>query len=231
MKNFKILLSTLSALCIVLTMVTPAFAIGLESTDFTRDELNEISRTNHLIENYLSTRVTTRSSDRVVLPMTVIKQQNNYYCGPATACMVAKTLGLGTYTQSNMAAIIGTTTNGSSSSGITSGLNNLLSNAGRTGRYQTTNTAYSSLTNSITYSIQNGFPIIVNVKEMPLYTVGVGHFIAVNGYYVAFSGSSYTTNVYLCDPHPTYYGSYQYDMSVLVDACNSAVGNFCRLSQ
>ena len=173
MKNFKILLSTLSALCIVLTMVTPAFAIGLESTDFTRDELNEISRTNHLIENYLSTRVTTRSSDRVVLPMTVIKQQNNYYCGPATACMVAKTLGLGTYTQSNMAAIIGTTTNGSSSSGITSGLNNLLSNAGRTGRYQTTNTAYSSLTNSITYSIQNGFPIIVNVKEMPLYTVGV----------------------------------------------------------
>lgn len=231
MKIFKKYLSILCLLCMILSIASPAFALGLERTDFTQDELNEINRTNQLIEDFLLTRVPTRSSDSRVLPMTVIQQEEDYYCGPATACMVAETLGLGSYTQCKMACILKTTEDGSSSDNIAIGLNELLEEAGKTGRYQKTSTTYSNLTDSILYSIQNGFPVVVNVKEMPEYEVSVGHFVAVNGYYVAFSGSSYTSDVFLCDPHPEYFGSYQYDMSVIVDACNSAVGNFCRLAQ
>lgn len=230
MKKFKKIPSILCIMCIILSLAAPAFALGLESTDFTENALSEISHTNQLIEDFISTRTVTRSTDKKVLSMTVIKQENNYYCGPATACMCAKTLGLGTYSQKAMTDIIGTTNTGSSSDGITNGLNSLLSVAGKTGRYQKTNTANSNLPNSIIYSIQNGFPVVVNVKEMPQYTVSVGHFVAVNGYYSGFSGSSYINNAYLCDPHPTYYGSYEYDMSIVADACNSAVGNYCRLA-
>lgn len=231
MKIFKKYLSILCLLCMILSIASPALALGLERTDFTQDELNEINRTNQLIEDFLLTRRATRSSDRRVLPMTAIQQEEDYYCGAATACMVAETLGLGSYTQDQMADILELTKDGTSSSTIAGKLNELLAESGKTGRYQKTDTKHSNLVDSILYSIQNGFPVVVNVKEMPEYEVSVGHFVAVNGYYVAFSGSSSTSDVFLCDPHMDYFGSYQYDMSVIVDACNSAVGNFCRLAQ
>ena len=94
MKIFKKYLSILCLLCMILSIASPAFALGLERTDFTQDELNEINRTNQLIEDFLLTRRATRSSDRRVLPMTAIQQEEDYYCGAATACMVAETLGL-----------------------------------------------------------------------------------------------------------------------------------------
>lgn len=162
--------------------------------------------------------------------MTAIKQQNNYYCGPATACMVAATLGLGSYTQSEMAKILGTTKKGSSSDQVAAGLNSLLENSTLSGRYKKTSTDYSNLSNSIVYSVNGGFPVVINVKVMPQYTVSVGHFIAANGYCSGFSGSTSISDVKICDPHPDYYGAYTYSMDTIVNACTSAVGNFCRLA-
>ena len=65
----------------------------------TQEELEHISECNALIEQQLARDNLTRAIYNNYLSMSVITQENGYYCGPATACMVAKTLGLGTYTQ------------------------------------------------------------------------------------------------------------------------------------
>lgn len=231
------ILSMAIAMAICLSLCIPTFAdyeseqseTTLESVVFSEEELEEIARTNSRIQNYMSTRVRLDSGDYARLPMSPIRQENGHFCGPATACMVAETLGLGTYTQKNMAKIIHTNDDGSSSQNICDGMNSLLSASGRSGRYQKTNMSLSNLSASILYSIQHSFPVIVNVKKMPQYEVEVGHFIAVNGFRFAFFGSSSTSKVFLCDPHPTYCGSYTYDMTQLERACSSAVGNFVRL--
>ena len=64
----------------------------------TQEELEHISECNALIEQQLARDNLTRAIYNNYLSMSVITQENGYYCGPATACMVAKTLGLGTYT-------------------------------------------------------------------------------------------------------------------------------------
>lgn len=208
-----------------------AASVGLETTTYTPQEMQDIIATNQAISNFLDNRPQTRASDKKILPMTAIKQENNYFCGPATACMIAKTLGLGNYTQTEMKGILKTTTDGTSSDQMANGLNSLLQSAKMPGRYQKTDTGKSNFTNSIVYSINNGYPVIVNVKVMPGYSVTVGHFIAVNGYYVGFSGTSpIREDLYICDPHPSFYGSYTYTIDEIKTACNSAVGNFCRLA-
>ena len=232
MKNYDKLVTML--LAVVLTAgSTSAMAVELENSNYTAKELENIYETNASVEK---PNFSTFAVNSKILPMTVIEQQNLYYCGPASACMVAKTLGLGNYTQSSMAQILGTTTSGTSSAQIASGLNSLLSDAGRTERYQKTDTSLSSLENSIPYCIERNVPLIVNVKEMPDYSVSVGHFIAVNGYTGGSSGTSSVSKVTICDPHPDYCGSYTYDTSVIVTPCKSTKvggqnkGNFCRLA-
>lgn len=44
-------------------------------------------------------------------------------------------------------------------------------------------------------------------------------------------GSSSTAQVYICDSHPEYCGSYIYTMAEMEKACNSAPGNFIRLNE
>ena len=93
----------------------------------TQEELEHISECNALIEQQLARDNLTRAIYNNYLSMSVITQENGYYCGPATACMVAKTLGLGTYTQKEMASLLGTTTSGTSGAQICNTLNSLLS--------------------------------------------------------------------------------------------------------
>ena len=59
----------------------------------TQEELEHISECNALIEQQLARDNLTRAIYNNYLSMSVITQENGYYCGPATACMVAKTLG------------------------------------------------------------------------------------------------------------------------------------------
>lgn len=224
----KKLMSLVLALVMCLSLCVPASA-SLETTDFTTQELEEINITNKKIEDALAVQASPRMIDQGSLPMTAIKQENGYYCGPATCCMVANTMGLGSYSQSRMAGIIGTTRDGSSSSGILSGMNSLFSQAGKSQRYQLTNTRNSSLASGIIYSINAGLPLILSVKQMPLYTSS-GHFIAVCAYRSGFSGSSSVNEATICDSHPKYYGKYTYNISTLESACNSNAGNFLRIA-
>ena len=143
----------------------------------TQEELEHISECNALIEQQLARDNLTRAIYNNYLSMSVITQENGYYCGPATACMVAKTLGLGTYTQKEMASLLGTTTSGTSGAQICNTLNSLLSKTSDTRRFQRVTISTAALETSVRSSLRNDFPLILNVKEMPNYTSGSGHFI------------------------------------------------------
>ena len=72
-------------------------------------------------------------------------------------------------------------------------------------------------------------PMIANVKDMPLYSVSVGHFILMKGYVAITDVAAPTAYCSFNDPHPMYSGSYtNYLMSTISAACLSAVGNFVR---
>ena len=154
-------------------------------------------------------------------------QENGYYCGPATACMVAKTLGLGTYTQKEMASLLGTTTSGTSGAQICNTLNSLLSKTSDTRRFQRVTISTAALETSVRSSLRNDFPLTLNVKEMPNYTSGSGHFIAVKGYY--FNTSTDFKTITICDPHPTYSGTYTYTLEEMETAVESSNGYYNRL--
>ncbi|WP_312636530.1 C39 family peptidase [Oscillibacter sp.] len=222
----KKMMSLALAVVMCLSLCVPAMAT-LESTDFTSQELQNIDVTNQKIQNYMENRLTRRMIDQGSLPMTAIRQETSYNCGAATSCMVATTMGIGNYTQAEMGTIVGTTTDGTSSDGIRTGLNSLLSSKGRSERYEKVSTSNASLASSIIYSINDGVPVIMSVKQMPLYRSS-GHFITVCGYRSGFAGTSSVNEATICDCHPTYYGKYTYDISVLEAACNSNAGIFLR---
>ena len=193
----------------------------------TQEELEHISECNALIGQQLARDNLTRAIYNNYLSMSVITQENGYYCGPATACMVAKTLGLGTYTQKEMASLLGTTTSGTSGAQICNTLNSLLSKTSDTRRFQRVTISTAALETSVRSSLRIDFPLTLNVKEMPNYTSGSGHFIAVKGYY--FNTSTDFKTITICDPHPTYSGTYTYTLEEMETAVESSNGYYNRL--
>ncbi len=199
---------------------------------FTDEEIECIMENNETIDDYMSMKNLSKSSGGKILPMVPIRQKGESNCGPAVACMIAKTMGLGNYTEEEMATKIGTNSEtGSSSYQIKDALNKLLSEKGRSGRYEVTTTSMSNLVSSIIYSIDNDFPVVVNVKIMPEYTSRTGHFIAVNGYSWGMSGSNAETKIRYCDSHPSYSGAKTISAEEMLAACNSNGGTFTRLGK
>jgi hypothetical protein len=150
--------------------------------------------------------------------------------------MAAKYLGIvsSNYTQANMATVIGTSTSGSSSENIKTGLNNLLSAAGNSKRYQRTTSSQSSLSESIQYTVNNNMPVIVNVKTMPLYESTSGHFILIKGYTLYTDGYVQVfTDVKYNDPIAVSNYNSIHDMTIgqlNAASASSDQGNFLRKS-
>ena len=150
----------------------------------TQEELEHISECNALIEQQLARDNLTRAIYNNYLSMSVITQENGYYCGPATACMDTR-------------------------------------------RFQRVTISTAALETSVRSSLRNDFPLTLNVKEMPNYTSGSGHFIAVKGYY--FNTSTDFKTITICDPHPTYSGTYTYTLEEMETAVESSNGYYNRL--
>jgi hypothetical protein len=226
---------------LVLSAMPVALAVdaSLEEKPFTAEELADIQNTNEAIEEYINSlynnTVLRQSPNRgVYLEVPEIKQDNGYYCGPASALMVAKYLKIvdASFTQTNMAKALGTTKDGSSSTNIVSTLNNQLSAAGKAGRYQVANTSVTNFNRSISYTLDKGYPMIMNVDKMPLYLESTGgHFIVIRGYTsenYQKKGVEYVT-INDCYNDTRYFGKFTYSYKQIEDACNSNVGNYIRL--
>ena len=119
-------------------------------------------------------------------------QANGYYCGPA-AVRIALTARGYTYSQSTLAAALGTTTNGTNSAADTT---RVLNNKGNTSFYETkwipgsyaTSTEKARLKYDVTYDIPRGYPLVVNIVGTAVDTDGDahsysgGHYMTVVGY-------------------------------------------------
>ncbi|TDQ04414.1 C39 family peptidase [Labedaea rhizosphaerae] len=119
-------------------------------------------------------------------------QANGYYCGPA-AVRIALTARGYTYSQSTLAAALGTTTNGTNSASDTT---RVLNSKGNTSFYETkwipgsyaTSAEKARLKYDVTYDIPRGYPLVVNIVGTAVDTDGDahsysgGHYMTVVGY-------------------------------------------------
>ena len=241
---------------ILVSVVLPSFALDrateqvpAQSTSINQElslnksELVEIEQTNQKIHDYISSLSSVQSLMRngmtldVSLNVPLIQQAETYYCGPASALMVAKYLKIvsSTYTQGDMANKIGTTTDGSSSNQIVTALNSLLRSAGKSTSYQRCSISTTNFNDSIIYSLNNNYPIIFSVKSMPKYYSSSGHFIAMKGFVapLVLGTDSYrvsTVTINDCHYNDEYFGTYTYSIEDMMEACTSNLGYYIRLA-
>ena len=252
-KTFQIILSVMLVTCMVASMTSTAVAAENSGANesqlinqeppLTDEELIAIEQTNIAVDDYMATLPSPllRAAPKMVsLNVPLIQQGTNatnkyYYCGPACTLMVAKYLDLvdSSVTQDTLAgsSYLGVTSSGTSSAKIATVLNGLLSQKGRPYRYERTSTSASNFSDSIIYTLDRSYPMVLSVSQMPLYTVN-GHFIVLTGYFATGSLNYTVQNVDINDCHynSSYFGSYTYTLSQITTACNSNAGYFLRIT-
>ncbi len=152
-----------------------------------------------------------------ILPVTVFKQTNNYYCGPATTKQVLHYINGTSLSQSTYAGELGTTQNGTTMTKIDDVLN----------KHQTRNrytysefNSYSEWEQRVQYGMIYLSPPVIDINSQNnshwRYTTS-GHYMCISGY-TTESDKTYTR---VADPHYIYAGTYKYEASV-VYAVNKA---------
>lgn len=224
--------SLLFTAIIFISITVPSLATGsvvtvgnaIAEPPLTAEELLIIERANAYQESFITALKRSRGITNKYFVMSLVVQENGYYCGPASAVMAAQAIGLGKYTQTQMANKIGTTESGSSGAQIKDAMNKLLSDAKNSLRYTRTNLPSTDLDYAISYSCLGGLPPILNVKEMPSYYSNSGHFVAVRGFY--YNTDTNFQFVQVCDPHPDYYATIGMDYDEVYRAVESSNGYY-----
>lgn len=140
------------------------------------------------------------------LKVTHISQQNNYYCGPASALMVLNTIGYNSYNQDSVAKLIGTNENGTGAGQdyIPRGLNSVVEKDGKF-KFHWADHKYDdvdSIRMNIMSSISYGNPVIINSYEKPGDVYIHGHDIGIELYHFGVVSEYYSrgTVVTYLDP-------------------------------
>lgn len=152
------------------------------------------------------------------------KQTNNYYCGPASVQMIAKYVSGNSYSQSQLASYMNTTSgNGTVVYEMANGLRYYAHS-----QYAFSNLSSTALSN-IRTSINSGYPVVYHVMTGSLranYPFNSGHFIVGYGYSNLPVGGEYPSYYYY-DP---WYGNIIDDQalrsSYLQKAINDNAGYF-----
>ncbi|MEY8462567.1 C39 family peptidase [Streptococcus merionis] len=126
---------------------------------------------------------------QVILRIPFQTQINNYYCGPAAATMVVNALGYNK-TQQQMAALLGTTTNGTNAG---NGVANALNSVVRGSKYQFrwewhTYNQVDKMKGHVVEALSYGNPVMVNTAESPGDVFLKGHNIGVPLYHFGVIG-------------------------------------------
>lgn len=182
-----------------------------------------IAETNDAINNsYIP-----HSAGSKTLNVPLCKQENNYYCGPASVQMVLKYFGY-TATQSKLGSIMNTnSSDGTYVYQIANGLNSYLGS----GKYAYIYTSELSFGTKIVPSIDAGYPIVCHTqtKKLPHYDGHAsGHYVVVIGYSWAQGGSTGGRETILTfnDPNNVskYYGRYTCTYTEMNSAINANAG-------
>ena len=164
---------------------------------------------------------------QVILNIPFQTQINDYYCGPASASMIVRPLGYNK-SQHQMAALLGTTTNGTNAgNGVANALNAVV--AGSRYRFNWewhTYTQISKMKNHITEALSWGNPIMVNTMESPGDVYLQGHNIGTALYHFGVIGDYFDNgnSVTYVDPGYGRYGGFVMNQRVTIRNMSYATG-------
>ena len=164
---------------------------------------------------------------QVILNIPFQTQINDYYCGPASAFMIVRSLGYNK-SQHQMAALLGTTTNGTNAgNGVANALNAVV--AGSRYRFNWewhTYTQISKMKNHITEALSWGNPVMVNTMESPGDVYLQGHNIGTALYHFGVMGDYFDNgnSVTYVDPGYGRYGGFVMNQRVTIRNMSYATG-------
>lgn len=232
-KNIKYLLMVLGTL-LILNINVYAYE-GPQGDDGTIDTEYYYSQDQVKKREEAQTRVNNKPSSRSgssrQLSVAGFEQERNYYCGPASVQIIMNYKRGIKPSQSSLASIMGTTTSGTNQDKMVSYLNkseNLGGNA-----YVKVSTRQLALSKGVSYSIDKGYPVILNVQPVTLpgykgYTSG-GHYIVATGYSFGWTANSSSETITYFDPfrtvnNPSSFGKKTVQYSTLLTAVNNKAG-------
>lgn len=149
------------------------------------------------------------------LNVNACKQENGYYCGPATVQQVLKFYGVNK-SQKTLASDLGTTTDGTVMTYILRVLNKYQKK--RTYKYYN----YSSKADfekKVLLTVANGYPVVIDVNTTN-YKSQWGY--STSGHYMCISGFNISNNTLtVTDPHTRYYGKKTYSSDLVYNVVNA----------
>lgn len=169
---------------------------------------------------------TTRASS-VVISIPFQTQQNDYYCGPASARMVLGGIGYNV-TQDYMASLLGTTVNGTNAgNGVANALNRVVAGSKfqfnwQWHTYSDVNTIKAHIVEALSY----GNPVMVNTMESPGDVYLVGHNIGTTLYHYGVVADYFNNGneVTYTDPGYGRYSGFVMDQRASITNLSYAVG-------
>lgn len=224
MKKFNLVISLVSLIV--------CFNLSSVSANDNQEELvipPEVQTQNNLIleekfsdmENYMKVKSNQRIAGSRYLNVSAFKQDNSYFCGPASAQMVIHYLTSTKYSQSTLASSMGTTS--ASGTYVYKMAAELKSRTGKP--YAYTTTSQKNLGNALIYSIDQNMPLVFHVNTKTLnsnYSFSNGHYVVGNGYSYGASGSSGYSNVNYIDPwyQQGIHGHHTNSINTMISAVN-----------
>ncbi len=202
------------------------------------DYQKEIQETNQKVDAYFNQKFKNgkiSSVDGKIIPMsgsakylsvTLRKQENSYYCGPASTQMALQYVTGTLYSQSSLATDMGT--NSSEGTYVYKVAQELNSKIGSS-VYQYVLTSDRGFGSGLAYSIDKNKPVVCHTSTgvLPTYTPATScdHYIVSIGYSYDTAGSD---NVRYNDPNnnSAHYGVYNTTWSNMTDAINNRAGYF-----
>lgn len=190
---------------------------------YSEENIKETNILKSRVEEHNNKKLMARIGGNKRLSVPLYKQENSYYCGPASAQMTLSYL-YGSVSQSTLARNMGTNLEqGTFVYKMVNGLNSYLGSSA----YKYVSNSSISFGNGLTYSIDRGKPVICHVMTgtLPNYSAtgyDTGHYVVATGYSFTASGSSGSDTVYYNDPNNnnSYYGRYSTSWSSMRRAIN-----------
>lgn len=174
-------------------------------------------KVNAYMEDGMSINATSR-----LLEVTMYQQQEDYYCGPATAQMAIYYGGFKLYSQSTLANYMKTNEDDGT---IVWRLRDGINHYWTSGNYKEVTTSQKSFEKGLVYSIDKGRPVPCHVMtgKLPTYDGhSVGHYVLARGY------DSNNNRVYYIDPHydEKHYGKHYCKYTTMTKAINENAGYY-----
>ena len=165
---------------------------------------------------------------QVVISIPFQTQQNYYYCGPASARMVVGGIGYHV-TQDDMAALLGTTTNGTNAGdSVANALNQVVAGSAYQFNWVWHTDPGNSRTiqNHITEALAYGNPVMVNTMEGPGDVYLAGHDIGAPLYHYGVVADYFDYGAYVTYTDPAFglIPGFVQDQRVSIQNLSNAVG-------